>query len=55
VVTKWQVVGILVFGSGRTGRGIGALFANQTKAEDAPDYASRATTTGRADAGFRER
>jgi hypothetical protein len=46
---------MLVFGSGRTARGIGAVVANQTKAEDAPDYASRATATGRADAGFRAR
>lgn len=45
VVSKWQEAGSLVFGSGRTGRGIGAVFASQTKAEDAPDYASRATAT----------
>ena len=45
VVSKWQEAGSLVFGSGKTGRGIGAVFASQTKAEDAPDYASRATAT----------
>jgi len=55
VVTKWQGARSLVFGSDRTGRGIGASFANQTKAEDAPDYASLATATGRADGGFRVR
>jgi hypothetical protein len=52
VVSKWQEARSLVFGSGRTGRGIGAVFANPTIAEDVPDYASRATDTARADAGF---
>ena len=52
VVTKWQGAGSLVFGRGRTGLGIGAVFANQTKAVEAPDDASCATTTAQADAGF---
>ena len=43
VVTKRQAAWSLVFGSGRTGRGIGAVFASQTSAEAAPDHASRAT------------
>ena len=55
VVTKWQEARRLVFGSGRTVREIGASFSNQTRAGDVPDFASRATATGRADAGFRER
>ena len=55
VVTKWHEARSLVFGSDRTVRGIDAVFANQTKAEDAPDYASLATATGRADGGFRVR
>ena len=55
VVTKLQRARRLVFGSGRTVREIGVSFANQTRAGDVPDFASRATATGRADAGFRER
>jgi hypothetical protein len=55
VVTKLQGAKRLVFGSGRTVRGIGAVVANQTKAADDPDCAIRATATGRADAGSRAR
>ena len=43
VVTKWQGAMSLVFGNGRAVRGTGGAVANQPKAEDALDYASRAT------------
>ena len=52
VVTTEQRAGSVVFGSGRCVQGIGAVFANQTSVEDAPDRASRATAAERADAGF---
>jgi hypothetical protein len=55
VVTNWQEAESLVLGSGRTGPEIGGVFASQTQAGAVPDYASRATATGRADDGFRER